>query len=417
MKVLWITNILFPEVQGLLTGNSDQKSSGGWMLASADALLQEQEKEIELVVACVNNCVKKVSVVQGKKIKYYILPYGNGNKKYNPEYEQYWKAIKQTEKPDIVHIHGTEFSHGTAYVKACGNKNVVVSIQGLVGEIGKHYCDGLSRWDIYKNITLRDIFKGTCFSERNEWIKRGEYERELISSVSHIIGRTEWDKAHVWSINPEAKYYHCDETLRDVFYSGKWDYKKCTPHSIFVSQAYYPIKGLHQVLKALPLVIRHYPDTILRIAGSDITHYKMRNFSSYFSYLEYLINKHKLSSHIEFCGPLTSEEMKKEYLKANVFVCPSAIENSSNALSEAQILNVPSIASFVGGLPTLMKGNENWMYRFDDYCELSHLLCSCFLTGCSVETYSSNRIRERHDPKKNIKELLEIYNCVADGCQ
>ena len=57
MKVLWITNILFPEANEKIAGISDQKSSGGWMLASADALLQEQEKEIDLVVACVNNCV------------------------------------------------------------------------------------------------------------------------------------------------------------------------------------------------------------------------------------------------------------------------------------------------------------------------------------------------------------------------
>lgn len=415
MKVLWITNIIFPEANALLTGHGEHKSSGGWMLASANALTKL--KEYNLIVACVSNSVKELKIFHGKNIKYYILPYGKGNKKYNSDYEHFWTKISEIEKPDIVHIHGTEFSHGLAYVKACGNKNVVVSIQGLVGEIGTHYCDGLSKWDIYKNITLRDILKGTCFSEKKEWIKRGIYERELLASVNHVIGRTRWDKTHVWLVNPNVKYHHCDETLRDEFYTGKWEYECCVPHSIFVSQAYYPIKGLHQVIKALPLVLKIYPDVILRIAGANVTQYKKKNLTSYFQYLKSLIEKYNLANHVEFCGALSSIQMKNEYLRANVFVCPSSIENSSNALSEAQILNVPSIASYVGGLPTLMKGNEIWMYRFEDYSELAYLICSCFKRQKNIDVPIYDWVKKRHDPINNINTLLKIYNCVADECQ
>lgn len=40
MKILWITNILFPEARVLLTGRGELKSSGGWMLGAAEALLK-----------------------------------------------------------------------------------------------------------------------------------------------------------------------------------------------------------------------------------------------------------------------------------------------------------------------------------------------------------------------------------------
>ena len=51
MKVLWITNILFPEAEHLLTGSGELKSSGGWMQGAANALLNN--KEVRLCVASV----------------------------------------------------------------------------------------------------------------------------------------------------------------------------------------------------------------------------------------------------------------------------------------------------------------------------------------------------------------------------
>lgn len=411
MKVLWITNIIFPEANALLTGHGEHKSSGGWMLASANALTKL--KEYNLIVACVSNSVKELKIFHGKNIKYYILPYGKGNKKYNSDYEHYWKKVSDFEKPDLVHIHGTEFSHGLAYVKVCGNKNVVVSIQGLVGEIGQHFCDGLTKWEIYRNLTIRDVFKGTCFSEKNKWIKRGEYEKELISSVNHVIGRTTWDKACVYAINPKINYHHCNETLREEFYDGKWDYSSCCSHSIFVSQAYYPIKGLHQVLKAMPLVLTNFPDAKLRIAGADITHYKIKNLTSYFRFLKELIEKLGLDDYVQFCGPLTSEKMKAEYLNANVFVCPSSIENSSNALSEAQILGVPCIASYVGGTPDMMHGLEKQLYRFEDIEMLAYKICEVFRNVNGLPNVIDD-IANRHDPIHNIEVLTNIYKCIVN---
>ena len=38
MRVLWITNILFPEAEQLIKGYGDLHSSGGWLLGSANEL-------------------------------------------------------------------------------------------------------------------------------------------------------------------------------------------------------------------------------------------------------------------------------------------------------------------------------------------------------------------------------------------
>ena len=83
MKVLWITNILFPECQKKRTGKGEIKGSGGWMTAAAEFLANSEG--ISLVVATVSTWVDSLTVIQGEYIKYYVLPYGKGNKYYNPE--------------------------------------------------------------------------------------------------------------------------------------------------------------------------------------------------------------------------------------------------------------------------------------------------------------------------------------------
>lgn len=416
MKILWITNIVFPEAEKILTGNGGLKSSGGWMLGAAESLLQMPD--IELAVATPTNLVHNLSFITGERIKYYLFPLGKGNVKYNKEYEKYWINIKEEFMPDIVHIHGTEFSHGLAYVNACGAEHVVVSIQGLVSAYYYYYY-GLSKWDILKNITLRDLIRGSIFQGKRSFRKRGELERILLKKVSHVIGRTKWDEARVWEINPDVHYHFCNETLRPEFYDdSKWKYEQCKKHSIFMSQAGYPIKGLHQLLKAMPLIMREYPDTVIRIAGFDITKkryfYKVIPFMTGYGKLIYnMIKSLNLENHVEFIGGLDSVEMKREYLRCNLFVCPSTIENSPNSLGEAQILGTPVVASYVGGIPDMMKGDEEHLFRFEEVSMLAKTICNVF--KCKGALKDMQLIaRRRHDRVVNQNALINIYCIIKE---
>lgn len=415
MKALWITNILFPEVNAKLLGEKDLKSSGGWMLGAANALLQTNN--VELFVASVSTKVKTLTKLQGARINYYILPYGKGNNKINEEYNPYWKKIKSEVNPDIVHIHGTEFSHGLAYIKSCGSDNVVISIQGLVSVYFYYYLAGISNLEILKSITLRDIIRGGIKSGQKSFARRGKYEKELISNVKYVIGRTSWDKAHVWAINPYAKYFFCNETFRDEFYNGSsWIYDKCRKHSIFITQAGYPIKGFHQVLKAMLLVLHVFPDATIRVAGCDITRSSgikgILHYTGYGKYIKRLIRKYHLEEIVTFVGNLNAEQMHQEYLKANLFICPSSIENSPNSLGEAQILGVPCLASYVGGVMDMMKGNEDNLYRFEEVEMLAKKVCKIF-TDKEKQVDMRKVAFNRHDAKANCDQLYSIYCSIA----
>ena len=414
MKVLWITNILFPEASAVLFGKNDLKSSGGWMLGAAENLVCRDD--VYLCVATVSSLVSEIKQIDGERIRYYVIPLEKRN---ISNYEKKWIEINKDFCPDIVHIHGTESPHGCAFIRACGSANVVISIQGLLSAYEPYYYYGLSKLDIYKNLTLRDIIKGSILKQQKKFRKSSKYEIEMLRNVAHIMGRTTWDRAKIWAINPEAKYYFCNETLRSEFYDGSvWVYENCLPHSIFVSQASYPIKGLHQILKALPLILRHYPDTMLRVAGPNLIETtslsQQIKLTGYGKYLKRLVKKYNLTEHITFLGPLNADQMKDEYLRCNVFISPSSIENSPNSLGEAQILGVPCVSSYVGGSMDMMAANPENLYRFEEIEMLAFKIYNIF-NNKACQANMSIPALDRHDPINNDKRLFAIYCEIING--
>ncbi len=416
MKVLWITNIVMPEAAALLKGESVHKISGGWLIGAADNLVFQSD--VSLYIASISKDVSELACLKGEKITYYLIPFGKGNTRINHDYERYWHLVEEAIKPDVVHIHGTEFTHGLAYLEACGCKNVCVSIQGLVSACCYYYY-GLSLREIRKSVTPYSLLVGGILKGYNDFSRRGEAEKEIIRRVNHIIGRTSWDKERIWAINPKATYHFGGETLRSEFYTNIiWKYENCTPHSIFYSQASYPIKGLHMLLRAMPLVLRHFPDAKIRIAGNDITCSKggksLLRLTDYGQIVRKLIKRLELKDCVTFTGSLDAVEMRQEYLKSNVFVCASSIENSPNSLGEAQILGVPVIASYVGGIPDMMEGDERHLYRFEEIEMLAYKLCQLFAEESRIDTSHMRQLALlRHNPERNARELMTVYKTIS----
>lgn len=419
MKILWITYVMFPEALSLQNGNGQHKGSGGWLFGAAEAFL-DNCPDVELTVAIVNRSVVKFDNLKGKRINYYTIPFGDGIDYPTHCFDSYWRQIQSELDPDVVHVHGVESVLGLSYMDACGSKNVVVSIQGLTSIISRFYYHDMSVWDVLKNISFRDLVRmQTLFSYATDFRKRGLIEKRILETAKYVIGRTSWDKAHLWATNPNAKYFFCNETLREPFYKNKWEYKSCTPHTIFLSQATASFKGAHQLVKALPLILRHYPDVQIRIAGNTCAYAKSlkqrMQMTGYELYLKRLVKKMGVQNRITYLGQLSTEQMLDEYLKANVFVCPSTIENSSNSVAESQILGTPLIASYVGGIPDMIPNEAcGHLFRVGEYEMLASLICKVFEES---KTFDNTQMRqmahERHNRENNAKRTYQIYKEIA----
>ncbi|MBU5889730.1 hypothetical protein JVV71_20695, partial [Vibrio cholerae O1] len=63
---------------------------------------------------------------------------------YDVSVEETLKMILEIEKPDIVHIFGTEFPHTLSMVRAFNKPNkTIINIQRLPSVIAKHYLNGI----------------------------------------------------------------------------------------------------------------------------------------------------------------------------------------------------------------------------------------------------------------------------------
>lgn len=393
-------------------------ASGGWMEAAAKNLMR-QYPEVELAIV---STWYKISTGEVDGMRFYTIPADIYNKE-KKERIVIWNNIVNDFTPDIVHIHGTEYSHGLSYLKDIGGNNIVISIQGLISVIERYVMAGITSKEIWSNLTIHEILTRSMLSLRKRFKKSGGNEKDYIHNAKFVIGRTLWDKIHTQSINPNITYFHCNETLRDSFYKAQWNEDKCDKHTIFFSQAATPLKGLHILLKALPIVKRKYPDVKVRIAGSNIIRNqgfkeKLRQ-GTYAKILDKIINKYNLSDNISFTGILNEEKMVQEYLDANVFVCASSIENSSNSIGEAQILGVPCVCSYVGGTPSIVEdGQTGILYRFEEFEMLAHHIMEIFsnkeLAG-KIGKEARKVALERHDAIKNTNETFEIYKKMINN--
>ena len=413
MNVLWITNILFPDICDKLGINSPV--TGGWMKSSAQAIL-DLNHDITLAVATLYGNEFRKDIING--VVYYCLPFNIYNTEYNSSVEIEWKKVANDFNPDIVHIHGTEFPHGLAYMKGVGVDNVVVSIQGLVGAYARYSLGQIPESKLKKYWTVYDVLKGHLLHLPDQMRKQGELENEYIRLAHHVIGRTDWDKDHVWAINPNVNYHFCNETLRKPFYNTEWSLEGCIQHSIFLSQAHKPIKGIHKIIEALPYVIREYPDVRVYVAGANFlqrsTFRDKLKYSMYANYVTHLMKNLNVMDRFEFLGLLNENKMSQAYKRAHVFVCPSSIENSPNSLGEAQLVGTPVIASYVGGVSNMLEHEKTGLlYRFDEHEMLASCICRIFKDNELAQLLSKNgkiEANRRHDRTINAQRTIDIYN-------
>lgn len=404
------------EAMNLVPSNKE-----GWLTGLLNMVIENKEQNhIELGVCfpVSNNEQVKSGMIDG--IFYYSFVEDTVHEeRYDQRIEQQLKQIVDDFKPEVIHIFGTEFAHTLAMVKVVPYpERILIAMQGVCSVCAEHYLANIPE-RICKKPTFRDVIKkDNLLQQQQKFYIRAAREKEALQHVSHVTGRTAFDKSEVFQLNPNASYHFMNETLRSPFYNGKWSYETCMKHSLFLSQGNYPLKGAHFAIEAIGKLKEQYPNIQLRIAGDVITNYTTLKdkikIGTYGLYLRQLIKQYKIEEHVLFLGKLTAEQMKEEYLRANAFVCPSIMENSPNALGEAMILGMPTISANVGGIPSMISqdDNEGILFASGNSSKLADCIQTVFEMGESCKEMGENarkRALITHDGQKNYERLIEIY--------
>jgi glycosyltransferase involved in cell wall biosynthesis len=126
-----------------------------------------------------------------------------------------------------------------------------------------------------------------------------------------------------------------------------------------------------------------------------------------------------LQKNVIFTGIFTEQEMCERYHKFHVFVSSSIIKNESNSLSDAKLLGVPCVASFVGGVSDRLKHKVNvFLYQADTTYILAHYLCKIFGNNALSLKFSlmaKQNALKTYNKEENLNKLLEIYKNITNG--
>lgn len=401
--------------------NLDSVVNEGWV----QGLFNEVAGGIDLHILFPQKKQKAILSGEIGKVTYYgFYQGGNGPSYYDPSLENVFESILNRLRPDVIHLMGSEYPFTLAMAKSIvksGLQNrAVLSVQGLASMCARHYLSGIPG-SVIKGRTFKDFIKRDGLMKQKKTMEsRGQFEKESIQLIPNIIGRTDWDEACTKRINPARKYFYNSEILRQTFYLGdQWRVDSAEKHSLFMSQATYPVKGFHLALEALYEISKSYNDVHLYVSGNNIYGAEGWKLSAYPKYIKSLIMKYGLSEKIIFLGRLQADEMKERYLKTHVFISPSVIENSPNSVGEAMMLGVPAVASDVGGVKNmLVHGEEGFIYPADELYMLAYYVMKIFEDKPLARMLSQNA-REHskltHNRSEICKGLIDIYKQIGEA--
>lgn len=442
MKVLWLCNVMMPMIAKQL--NMEASNKEGWLSGLASVILQKgHENGIELAVAFpapekMLTEDEEVSIrmitVQGSKLACYGFREDVSRPElYDSRLEERMRGILDSSQPDIVHCFGTEYPHTLAMCRVFPKKQrLLISIQGLCSACAESYFADMPE-KVIKSVSLRDFLKKDSIREQQQkFVMRGKTEIEAVKLAGNIAGRTEWDRSHTKEWNPAARYFHMNETLRESFYGAEWNEEDCIPHSIFLSQGDYPIKGFHYMLKAMPGILKEFPDAKVYVAGNSLIAYgtlrQKLKISGYGKYLRRLIKENGLPDRIVMLGKLSEEQMRERYLKSHLFVCCSSIENSPNSLGEAMLLGMPCVSADVGGISSIFTDGEDGIlyqgFRNGLNNDGNLEAVSKRLANSVIEIWKNqekqkeycrnarNHAEKSHNRESNYTKMTEIYNDI-----
>lgn len=408
MRVLWFTNSV-----SCYTSSTNSYNGGGW-ITSLETEIRKKDG-IELGV-CSYAHVPELNKVEKDGTIYYLLPRPKKSLKYTvetifskPEVSTFKHEklampalidIVNDFRPDVIQVFGTENIYGliASYVHV----PVVLHIQGILTACANSFLPPTVSWKMYlfKDVKIRNILwrLSNMFALYRNCIT----EQRIYRAVKYFIGRTALDKRITGILNPSAKYYHCDEIIRETFYSDT-NVRELPEKPVFVttisSQLY---KGYDMILKTAKCLKSIIGDFEWKVFGDVEPKFVERIFK---------IRREAVNVHLMGVG--SADRIKEILLSSTAYVHTSYIDNSPNSLCEAMLLGVPVISTFVGGVPSIVEdGKTGMLVPANDPFQMAWQMAYLYNhkdINIVIGKSAKELALKRHNKETIVHKVLQIY--------
>jgi glycosyltransferase involved in cell wall biosynthesis len=229
----------------------------------------------------------------------------------------FWSIVRAFD-PDIVHVHSIDESV-TNLLWYWGMKNLFVSTWG--SDVVDGYLTERKRSSLYRRFLLR--------------------QARVITATSHFLAdvtRHYTDKkVYVVPFGVDCQAFRPTERIN------------MTSAVTLGFVKHLKVKyGPEYLIRAMGLVVDRHPQTRLLMAGSGELH----------SRLEELTGQLGLARNISFLGAIEHHRVPELLRNVDIFAMPSTREEFGVAAVEAQAMEIPVVATWIGGVPEVVLDGE-----------------------------------------------------------
>lgn len=421
MKVLWVSNSPIGPAANILD-ETYSGTSGGWIESEYEFL---DKRNLEMSFLCFAPNVSKGTVLEksnaiGKLYALKVPKVQNGIIPSTGFVKQVQDIINKV-MPDIIHIWGTETCISNAVSKCSPNIPKVIFIQGLLG-VHRRYLGGYfnrkNYAEYYKGVPLEGKLR--AWLRTKLFIRQAEIEKDTLNNCGNVIIDNDFSEAYCKFVSPTINCYCRVLEPNAVFGNYRWSLDKANRHQIFTVFAGSAEKGVHQLLFAVGMLIRKYPDIKVLIPGS----YNLSaegelipgKSNAYETILANIIHKLEIEENVRFTGRLSAAEMAQQISSSHLFVNPSCMEVHALSLREAMSMGVPCITSLCGSTGSYVKHEENgFVYRYEEYEMLAYYIDKLFSNNVLSEKISRDALDAVVEYQRDKKiSLREVYKKVLN---
>ena len=324
------------------------------------------------------------------------------------------KDVIKSVKPDIIHVFGTEWPFGL--ITKHTSIPVVIHIQGSITEINKYiYPKNYSFWGeaIACFPSIRQMIETVLKPIKNT--SRLLMEKKIWETNNNYMGRTQWDKDLSLAMHPNRNYFHVDEALREIFVeqSSQWQFKKRERITLITNGGAPFWKGPNILLRTAKLLKHNGIKFVWLVIGEMPNHLKI-----------FIEKKERTSfeeNYVHFLGWQEEKQIQEKLIDATLYIHCSYIDNSPNAICEAQCVGIPIISTNVGGISSLIENEKTgFLVPPNRPKELADRIISLKNNEELLKKVSHASIitaQKRHNPQNIAKQLLNCYNNILSTSQ